>query len=80
MKLYQAIRNVPYRITQIQTDNINHFVIKRLFHLGVMEGVKITLKKKAPLFGDPLLFEIEGLQVAFTKDEASFITIEKVEV
>lgn len=80
MKLNQAIRNIPYRITSIHSDETNSFVIKKLFQLGIMEGAEIKLKRKAPLFGDPLLFDIGGFQVAFTKKEASYISIEQVEV
>ena len=77
MKLAQAIKNVVYRITAIEREAASEIFSKKLFHLGVMEGVEVVLKHKAPIFGNPLLIEIDSLQIAMTKSEANLISIEE---
>lgn len=77
MKLAQAIKNVVYRITAIEREDISEVFSKKLFHLGIMEGAEVVLKHKAPIFGNPLLVEVDSLQVALTKSEASLISIEE---
>ncbi len=47
----------------------------RLNHLGVIEGVKITLVRKAP-FGDPFLIKVRDFYLAIRKNEATKIVME----
>ena len=47
----------------------------RLNHLGVIEGVKVTLIRKAPL-GDPFQIKVRDFYLAIRKDEASKIVME----
>lgn len=51
----------------------------RLIQLGFYEGTLVMLKRKAPLFGDPLLFQVGESQIALTKKEASVIEVYEVE-
>ncbi|MBT4791600.1 MAG: ferrous iron transport protein A [Halobacteriovoraceae bacterium] len=51
-------------------------VLARLYQLGIVPGEMIKLIRKAPIFKDPLLFEISGVQVAITTSMAKNITIE----
>lgn len=48
---------------------------RRLFDMGVTNGAKVTLKKKAP-FGDPLEIHIRGYELTLRKSEASLVTME----
>ena len=52
-------------------------VKRRLNELGVIEGVKIELVRKAPS-GDPLQVKIRDFNLAIRKIEASKIEMEKI--
>lgn len=48
----------------------------RLMHLGFVDGATIMVKRKAPLFQEPLLVEVRGRLIALTSDEAGLIKVE----
>lgn|GEM_PF-1529996 len=48
----------------------------RLMHLGFIHGSKIIIKKKAPVFKEPILVEVRGRMVALTKAEAALVNVE----
>lgn len=48
----------------------------RLMHLGFIHGELIEVKKKAPLFREPLLVEVRGRMVALSSEEANLVTVE----
>jgi Fe2+ transport system protein FeoA len=48
----------------------------RLMHLGFIEGARIIIKRKAPLFQEPLLVEVRGRLVALSADEARLVQVE----
>ncbi|MCT4642830.1 MAG: ferrous iron transport protein A [Bacteriovoracaceae bacterium] len=61
-------------------DNIlsgDEAVVTRLWQLGVLPESSIKLVKRAPLFRDPLLFEVDGMCIALTRGEASLITVKE---
>lgn len=47
----------------------------RLIQLGFHEGTVVMLKRKAPFFGDPLLFQVGESQIALTKAEARVVEV-----
>lgn len=73
MNLSQLIKNRPYIISKIN-DSAEHLV-KRYFQLGIVPGAEIVLKRKAPIFKDPIIFQIEGVQVILTKSEAEIVEV-----
>lgn len=76
MTLAKSKKNQTYKIVTIEAPDES--TKNRFFQLGFNPGNTLTLKRKAPLFGDPLLFEIEDSQIALTKLEASYIKVEEV--
>jgi Fe2+ transport system protein FeoA len=75
MNLLNAKKNHLYTITQIlQCDES---LRSRFFQLGFIPGSELLLKRKAPIFGDPLLFEIGDSQIALTKSEALLVEVEE---
>ena len=48
----------------------------RLMHLGFIDGATIEIKRKAPLFKEPLLVEVRGRLVALSKAEAELVSVE----
>ncbi len=77
MRLNDARKKTKYKITTIHDageflDKFNKF--------GFFPGTVIELKRKAPLFGDPILVEVESSQYALTKNEASLVEIVKVDL
>lgn len=48
----------------------------RLMHLGFIYGQSISIKKKAPLFQEPLLVEVRGRLIALSFDEAELVLVE----
>lgn len=73
MKLDQAQKLKTYRILAIEDCDFK----ARLIQLGFHENSLITLKRKAPIFGNPLLFDLEDSQIALTKSEACVIQVEE---
>ena len=74
MNLTEAIINQNYTVKNLVTTDAA--LMRRYFQLGIYPGVKIVLLRKAPLFKDPLIFEIgESMHVVMTKAEAAFIEV-----
>lgn len=57
----------------IGNDNLS----KRLLALGCIEGTEITLKNIAP-FGDPILVNLRGFNLAIRKKDAINIFLKEV--
>lgn len=49
---------------------------RRLFDMGVTQGAKVLMVKKAPL-GDPIEIVIRGYNLTLRKDETEFVEMEK---
>lgn len=54
----------------------NEKLSKRLFALGCIEGTKVTLKTIAP-FGDPIVINFRGFDLAIRKKDALNIKIKE---
>ena len=76
MNLAQSKKNIVYKVEDIKSDS--ELIKSRLFQLGFTLGNTLILKRKAPIFGDPLLFEIGVSQIALTKEEASLIQVSEI--
>lgn len=69
-------------ITKLKIGNIaiidsikgNDKLSKRLLALGCTSGTSITLKRKAP-FGDPLVVNVRGFDIALRKEDAKNILL-----
>lgn len=59
-------------------NNINGDIrlAKRLFALGCIDGTEISVKKVAP-FGDPIVINFRGLNLALRKNDAKNIGIKR---
>lgn len=73
MNLSQLIKNRTYIVSKI--NDADESLLKRYFQLGIVPGVEIILKRKAPIFRDPIVFQIENSQVILTKKEASLVEV-----
>ena len=71
MTLDLAKKNINYIINKI--ESLDEDITSRFYKLGIFPGVEVILRRKAPIFADPLLFEVEGSQIALTKDEAKLL-------
>ncbi len=76
MTLDKAVKKKWYMINSLEetSGDLN----SRFNKLGFIPGVKVILVRKAPLFCDPLLFQIEDNQIALTKVEAQQIKIKEM--
>lgn len=75
MNLSQLVKNKIYIISQVNSDSAD--LGNRFFQLGVYPGAEISLKRKAPIFRDPIIFQIEGSQIVLTRIEASLVEVQK---
>jgi Fe2+ transport system protein FeoA len=50
-------------------------LVQRLYEMGLLEGSKVTLVRRAPL-GDPLEIRILGYGLSLRKAEAAWIMVE----
>jgi Fe2+ transport system protein FeoA len=78
MTLNQAIKETWYAVESILSGSGDEDLNSRFYKLGFFPGTKVMLKRKAPLFGDPLLFQVEGSQIALTKAEATLVKIKEI--
>ena len=76
MDLSQSQKHKLYYVTKILDSNEE--IVKRYFQLGVFPGAQIELKRKAPIFADPYIFQVEDCQIVLTKYEATLVEIEEV--
>jgi len=74
MKLDSAQKKVRYIIKNILS--VEDEITSRFYKLGIFPGIEIELLRKAPIFSDPLLFDVEGAQIALTKGEAQLVEVE----
>jgi ferrous iron transport protein A len=58
----------------IDTINGNEKLMKRLLALGCTQGTEVVFKTTDP-FGDPLIFNLRGFDLALRKKEVSYITL-----
>lgn len=54
----------------------NEKLTKRLLALGFIEGTEVQLKNKAP-FGDPIILNLRGFDLAIRKNDAKNIFIKE---
>lgn len=55
-----------------------HDTCFRLRELGIIEGTRVHMVRRAPL-GDPVVFNIKGYELALRKRDISDIIISKIE-
>ena len=56
----------------------NEKLTKRLLSLGCIEGTEVCLKNKAP-FGDPIIINFRGFDLAIRKSDAKNILVKDLE-
>jgi ferrous iron transport protein A len=62
-------------VAEIDDINIKNERLKnRLFDMGFTKGVKVKIKKIAPL-GDPVCIEIRGYEIGLRKEELKGIVV-----
>jgi Fe2+ transport system protein FeoA len=52
-------------------------VRRRLFDMGVTPGIKVYIRKKAPL-GDPIEITIRGYELTLRANEANLVEVEEI--
>ena len=79
MKVVKKLKNLKlnkkYRIKNIIEGEAG--IGTRMMQLGFISGEDLTLIRRAPLFGEPLLVEVRGSQFAISRAEAELIEIEE---
>ena len=63
-----------YKILKLQGDD---FFVSRLQELGFIKGERLIYKTKI-IFGEPLIVEVRGTQIALRESEAECILVEKL--
>ena len=48
---------------------------RRIMDMGITKGVKITVRKLAPL-GDPIEVTVRGYELSIRKDDAAMVEVE----
>ena len=71
MNLSQAKKKRTYRIKAVSDENESFRI--RAAQLGLVIGQDVTLKHYAPLFKDPMLFQVDQSLIALTREEARMI-------
>ena len=74
MNLTEASKYKWYSILGLDSEDDQ--LKSRFYKLGIVPGIKIKLKRRAPFFRDPLLFQVEESQVILTKKEAAAVLIQ----
>lgn len=64
----------PGQIALVANISGDEKLTKRLFALGCIEGTEVSLKASAP-FGDPLIINLRGFNLAIRKKDAKNIFV-----
>ncbi len=75
MKLSDIKIGQTVRVIKLETEKRT---TERLNNMGLINGVRITLKRKAPL-GDPLQIKLRDFYLAIRVVDANKITVEECE-
>tara|TARA_B100001971_G_scaffold215193_1_gene259957 strand:+ start:36314 stop:36574 length:261 start_codon:yes stop_codon:yes gene_type:complete len=75
VKLSNSEKGLFYRVVKLNDEKI----ALRLTQLGFHESSLVMLKRKAPIFKDPLLFQVGESQIALTRKEAETIDVLEVQ-
>lgn len=75
-RLSEAKKRGKYRIQRVEGDEES---VSRFNKLGFYPGQVVELRRKAPIFGNPMLFQIDHGQYALTKNEAALVEVSEVE-
>lgn len=73
MKLDKALKKHKYIIDSIISDSDE--IQTRLHKLGFYSGAMVEMIRKAPIFSDPIIFEVSDSQIVLTRDEARYIQL-----
>lgn len=73
MKLNEVSRGNEYIIDEVVSSDEN--LCSQFYKLGLFPGTTIVMKRKAPLFRDPILYQVGESQIALTKFESSFLKV-----
>jgi ferrous iron transport protein A len=57
------------------SDAVEPSTARRLFDLGLVPGVKVTMIRRAPL-GDPVIFQVGDYEIALRGAQSDCITVE----
>ena len=57
-----------------RVNETNAFVRRRLFDMGITKGVKLKIKRIAPL-GDPVSIELRGYELCLRKKELNNVEV-----
>ncbi|MFP4178127.1 MAG: ferrous iron transport protein A [Acholeplasmataceae bacterium] len=71
--LSELCKNQKARVVSLDTDD--RALRRRLLDMGITEGVRIRVKKLAPL-GDPVDIELRGYELCVRKRDLSLIRVE----
>ncbi len=75
MELRKLEKNKVYKIINIKEADDS--LRRDFFTMGFHEGEDIRLIRSAPIFKDPMLFEVQGTKIALTRFEASHLVLEE---
>jgi Fe2+ transport system protein FeoA len=78
MTINQAPMHTMLIVRSFANHDVRDFsdIESRLMHLGFLNGEKVKITKKAPLFKEPLLVEVRGRSVALSFSEAELVLVE----
>ncbi len=76
MKLAHAEKGKWYSVQDFACEDQD--LKARFYKLGIFPGAKIMLKRKAPIFRDPLLFQVDEAQVVMGHTEAESILVSEL--
>lgn len=76
MTINQAEKKIWYSIENINSNDED--LQSRFYKLGLIPGARIMLKRRAPIFRDPILIQTEDSQIALTKHEATSVLIKQI--
>ena len=73
MKLNEASVGSEYIIEEVLSSDES--LCSQFYKLGIYPGAVVVMKRKAPLFRDPILYQVGESQIALTKFEASLLKV-----
>jgi ferrous iron transport protein A len=71
------LRHGQHAVVLGYSDQVEPVTARRLFDLGIVPGIEVTMVRRAPL-RDPVIFQVGDYEIALRDAQSRHITVERV--
>lgn len=76
-RLSELVEGEEGWVREVREKEFSHEgIVRRILELGLVEGLRVRLLKRAPFGGDPVAVEVRGTTIGMRLSEAEHIIVE----